>query len=150
MGENEYSGLWRKDWRSTAPIRYKTVKVTSAEILALNATPKELVSAPGAGRAIEFVSAALHLDYGTATYASNGTLTIRTATSNSVLSGTLPLAGCLGKTADGIGVMAPISAGVDLDSNEAIELFMPTGETGTGDGTLTIVVGYRIHSFLTY
>lgn len=145
-----YNRRWRKDWRSTAPIRYKTVKITSAEILALNATPKELVAAPGAGRSIEFISAALHLDFGATAYDTNGTLQIRTATSDSVLSGTLPLAGCLGKTADGIGVMTPVSTGVDLDPNEAIELFMPSGECLNGDGTLTVVVGYRVHSFISY
>jgi len=59
---------WFKKWKEIAPIRYKNVRITSAEILALNATPKELVAAPGAGRAIEFVSAALFLDYGAATY----------------------------------------------------------------------------------
>lgn len=141
---------WFNKWREVAQIRYKTIKITSAEILALNATPKELVAAPGSGRSIEFVSAALHLDYGTATYAANGTLQVRTATTNTVLSGTLTLAGCLGKTADGVGVMVPVSTGINLDPNEAIELYMPTGETGTGDGTLTVRVGYRTHSFIPY
>lgn len=150
MGENGYNAKWRKDWRSTSPIRYKTVKVTSAEILALNATPKELVAAPGAGRAIEFVSAVLHLDYGTATYTANGTLTIRTATNDSVLSGTLAAAELLHSTVDKIATMTPISTGIGLDMNEAIELYEPTGECTTGNGTLTVVVGYRIHSFITY
>jgi hypothetical protein len=145
-----YNPKWRKDWRSTSPIRYKTVKITSAEILALNATPKELVAAPGAGRAIEFVSAVLHLDYGTTTYTANGTLTVRTATSNSVLSGVLAAAELLHSTADKVATMVPASTGIGLDINEAIELFEPTGECTTGNGTLTIVVGYRIHSFITY
>ncbi len=150
MGADGYNVKWRKDWKSTSPIRYKTTKVTSAEILLLNTTAKELVAAPGANRAVEFISAVLHLDYGSTTYASNGTLYVRTKTSGSIVSGTLPLAGILGRTADSIGVMAPISAGVDLDLNKALELFMPTGNTGTGDGTLTVIVGYRVHSFVTF
>jgi len=150
MGEDGYNVKWRKDWRSTSPIRYKTVKVTSAEILALNATPKVLVAAPGAGRAIEFVSAVLHLDYGAATYTANGTLTVRTTTNTSVLSGTLVAAELLHSTVDKVAVMIPVSTGIGLDLNDGIELYEPTGECTTGDGTLTVVVGYRIHNFITY
>ena len=150
MGDEGYNRKWRKDWRSTAPLRFKTIKITSAEILALNGTPKELVAAPGANRAIEFVSAALHLDYGSATYTGNGTLTIRTATSDSVLSGILAAAELLHSTADKVAVMAPASTGIGLDLNEAIELFEPTGECTVGNSTLTVIVGYRIHSFVSY
>jgi len=145
-----YNRKWRKDWRSTSPIRYKTIKITSAEALLLNSAPKELVAAPGAGRAIEFVGAVLHLDYGTATYASNGTLTVRTATSNSVLSGVLAAAEFLHSTADKIATMVPASTGIGLDINEAIELYVPSGEIDTGDSTLTAIVAYRIHDFITY
>ena len=150
MGADGYNTKWRKDWRSTAPIRYKTIKVTSAEILALNGTPKVLVAAPGAGRAIEFVSAALHLDYGTATYTGNGTLTVRTTTNTSVLSGILAAAELLHSTVDKIAAMAPASTGIGLDINDGIELFEPTGECTVGNSTLTVIVGYRIHSFVTY
>lgn len=146
----DYNAKWSKDWRATAPIRYKTIKITSAELLALNATPKELVAAPGAGRAIELVSAVLHLDYGTATYTGNGTLTIRTASSDSVLSGTLAAAEFLHSTADKVAVMIPVSTGIGLDINEAIELFEPGGECTVGDSPITIVVGYRVHSFIAY
>ncbi|UCF48291.1 MAG: hypothetical protein JSU89_14165, partial [Myxococcales bacterium] len=44
-------------------IQYAEVEVTSAEILALNSTPKTLVPAPGAGKVLEFISAILILDY---------------------------------------------------------------------------------------
>lgn len=149
-GADGYNVRWRKDWKSTSPIRYKTVKITSAEILALNGTPKVLVAAPGAGRAIEFVSAVLHLDYGTATYTANGTLTIRTTSATSVLSGTLVAAEFLHSTADKVAVMIPVSTGIGLDLNDGIELSEPGGECTTGDSTVTIIVGYRIHDFVTY
>ena len=149
-GQDGYNVSWRKDWKSTSPIRYKTVKITSAEILALNGTPKVLVAALGAGRAIEFVSAVLHLDYGTTTYTANGTLTVRTTTNTSVLSGILAAAELLHSAADKVAVMAPVSTGIGLDLNDGIELFEPTGECTTGNGTLTVIVGYRIHNFVTY
>jgi len=141
---------WFKKWKEIAPIRYKNVRITSAEILALNATPKELVAAPGAGRAIEFVSAALFLDYGAATYTGNGTLIVEAVTGPVVLSGVLPAASLLHKAADGFAVMAPLSTGIDLVVNDAIELKEPTGECTVGDGTLTVRVGYRVHSFIDY
>lgn len=147
---NGYNRRWRKDWRSTAPIRYKTIKITSAEALLLYSAPKELVAAPGAGRVIEFVSAVLHLDYGTLTYAANGTLTVRTASSDSVLSGILAAAEFMHATADKVATMVPKSTGIGLDINKAIELYMPSGEVNTGDSTITVVVGYRVHNFISY
>src|SRR5688572_10185170 len=43
-------------------LKYAEVALTSAEILALRATPKTLVAAPGAGKVLEFISAHLYLD----------------------------------------------------------------------------------------
>lgn len=150
MGGNGYNRRWRKDWRSTAPIRYRTVKITAAEILLLNSVFKELVPAPGAGRAIEFVTAVLHLDYGSAAYAANGDLVVRTATNDSVLSGTLNANELLEATADKVAVMIPVSTGIGLDINEALELYCSDGVPTTGDSPITVVVGYRVHSFITY
>lgn len=149
-GLDGYNVKWRKDWKSTSPIRYNTIKITSAEVLALNGTPKELVAAPGGNRAIEFVSAVLHLDYGSATYTGNGTLTVRTDSSDSVLTGILAAAEFLHSTVDKVAVMAPASTGIGLDLNEAIELFEPSGECTVGDSPITVIVGYRVHSFVTY
>ncbi len=150
MGADGYNVKWRKDWRSTSPIRYKTVKISSAEILLLNSVPKVLVAAPGAGKAIEFVTAVLHLDYGSADYATYGTLQIRTTTNTSVLSGTLATGELLYASADKVAVMVPVSTGIGLDLNDGIELDVPDGVPTTGDSTITIVVGYRVHSFITY
>lgn len=53
-----------------------TVKVTisSAEILALNATPKTLVAAQGASTIIDLVSCQMFLDYNSIAYATNTSL----------------------------------------------------------------------------
>lgn len=150
MGEDGYNVRWRKDWRSTSPIRYRTIKLTSAQILLLNSVPKELVATPGAGRVIEFVSAVLHLDFGSAAYASFGTLQIRTDGSESILSGTLATGELLYATDDKVAVMIPVSTGIGLDINEGIELDVPDGVPTAGDSTITMVVGYRIHSFIPY
>ena len=150
MGADGYNVKWSKDWRSTSPIQYKTIKLTSAEILLLNSVPKVLVAAPGVNRAIEFVSAVLHLDYGSADYASYGTLEIRTTTNTSILSGTLATGELLYASADKIAVMIPVSTGIGLDINDGIELDVPDGVPTAGDSTLTVIVGYRVHSFVTY
>src|SRR5574343_823893 len=52
-----------------APLKTATVTVSSAELLALNATPKNLLAAPASGKALILVAAELWLDYATAAYA---------------------------------------------------------------------------------
>lgn len=51
-------------------VRYASVTLTNAQVLALNTTPITLVSAPGTGLVVEIIGAVLSLNY-TATY-SNG------------------------------------------------------------------------------
>lgn len=136
-----------KDEKVTGRVYEKEVKLTSAEILALYTTPKELVPAPGAGKVIELMSAVLFLDYGTATYASNGDLTINLHTTGTALSDTIDAADLIQQAADAYRVVQVLSADVALKANEAIELRCATGNPDTGDSTLTVKVMYRIHDF---
>lgn len=148
MGADGYNTLWRKDWRSTSPIRYRTTKITAAQVLLLNSVPKELVPTPGLGKAIEFVSAVLHLDFNSTEYASYGTLVVRTDT-DTVLSGTLATA-FLFASADAIAVMEPLSTGIKLGINEALELDCSDDVPTAGNSPITVIVAYRVHSFVSY
>lgn len=47
-----------------SPYRSVEVTVSQAEIVALRATPKEIVAAPGAGKVIDFIAAHIQLVYG--------------------------------------------------------------------------------------
>lgn len=125
-------------------ILYAEVAVTSAELLALFTTPKELVAAPGAGYVLEFISAVFILDYGTATYATNGNLTI--AHDTTAVSDALAEGDFLFKTADSMSVVQALSADVILAENKAINLTLATGNPATGDGVVRVKVAYRKHA----
>lgn len=128
-------------------LRYAEVTVTPAEILALNATPKTLVPAPGPGYVHEFISAILILDYVSAAYATNGDLTVKNETGAS-LSNTVLLANLLAATADKMVQLQALDtadAGVVLAEDEAIQLTCATGDPVTGDSPLRVKVVYRTH-----
>ncbi len=128
-------------------VRYATVEVSSAEILALFATSKELVAAPGAGFVLEFISAVFVLDYNSAAYATNGILSIReTDASGAAHSATALLATFLALTADAILPVQALSTGLALTEDTNMVLSIATGETITGNSPMTVKVAYRVHS----
>jgi len=128
-------------------IKVAEVSLTSAEILALNTTAKQLVAAPGSAYVNEFLSAVLFLDYGTATYATNGDITVReTNAAGTALSDTVAEADFLFKTTDFIRVVQALSADTVLLANKALVLSVATGDPATGDGTVTVHVSYRRHA----
>lgn len=128
-------------------IQYAEVLVTSAEILALNTTPKVLVASPGAGKVLELISAVLILDYNSAAYATNGNLTIANNT-GTAMSNTVLLANLLAKTADTMVALHPLATadtGVALLEDEPLELQCATGDPVTGDSPLRVKIAYRVH-----
>lgn len=131
-------------------VQYAEVALTSTEIKALYTTPKTLVAAPGAGKVLEFLSAVLILDYGTAAYATNGDLTVKQTNGSGVaLSNTVLLANLLAATADKIVALEPAGAadtGEALTANAAIVLACGTGNPATGDGVMRVKVAYRVHT----
>jgi len=147
MGENTISDakLSEIDTSLDENIRSVDVAITSAEVLALNAAPKLLVPPPGAGKALELLSALLILDFNSAAYATNGTLQLQTVTGNTALSDLVTLANFLAATADQATIVQALSAETVLDINDGLELFMPTAETITGDSPIVCRVHYRIH-----
>lgn len=113
------------------------VSVSSAEIIALNGTPKQLVAAPGAGKILVPVSVAYKFTFGSVAYTTNLNLRLRmgfTLTQN---------AGILGLSGNAY-AMQPLAGGVvsaDV-SNTAINLDVATGNPAAGDGTLIVYVSY--------
>jgi len=133
-------------------IQYSERDLTSAEVLTLNASPVEVVPAPGAGQVLEFVSAVLILDYGTATYASNGVANLlcgSTKVSTNIAAATL-----LHQANDAVvwvGAGFQDTAGADqdaieLEANAALKFSVDTGEVDTGNSPVRIKVAFRVHA----
>lgn len=136
------------DGKIAGRVYEKIIDISSAEIKLLVSAPKLLVAAPGAGKVLEFVSAVLFLDYNSATYDTNTSLTVQTVTGNTALSGAVTAANFLHKTADVYTIMAPLdtAAGVVTDVNDGLEL-VAIGIPATGDSPMKIKIAYRIHDF---
>lgn len=143
--ENQLLG---EDQRALGMVYEKIVDLTSAEILALFTTPKQLVEAPGANKVIEFLSATFFIDYNSATYTTRGDLTINLATTGTAVSNTLDAADLVQKTADTY-VRLPVKDHEEtvLQDNEALELRCATGNPVVGDSPIKVAILYRIHDF---
>jgi hypothetical protein len=117
--------------------------VSSAQLLALVATPISLVPAPAAGIQLQFVSAALSYTFGTLAYVAGANLLVVKAAGTAV-SETLPAAGLLDTPASSTGAMTglPYPQNVAPEATALMLHIEPADVTG-GDGTLTVDVTYR-------
>jgi hypothetical protein len=117
--------------------------VSSAQLLALVATPITLVPAPAAGIQLQFVSAALSYTFGTLAYVAGANLLVVKANGVAV-SETLPAAGLLDTPASSTGSITALPYPQNM-APEATALMLhiePADVTG-GDGSLTVDVTYR-------
>lgn len=123
------------------------VTVSSAELLALNAVPKQLVAAPGAGKALILVDAQAMLDYGTTAYdgiAAGEDLEIRYTNGAGQLVATIETTGFLDAVADAYRHIYPASAAAIAPvANAALVLDLASAEIATGDSPLKLRVRYR-------
>lgn len=130
-----------------------TVEVTSAQVKALNAAPKELIATPGSGYFIEVISAVLILDYSTNvfTVGAGDDLVIQYNTSGQDITGTIETTGWLDQAADQMkftlpaGVASVTAANV---ANKAVELFNVGSEVGGNASGLSVVrvkITYIVH-----
>ncbi len=131
---------------------YADVTVSSAELLALNATPKTLVAAPGSGFALIFKGALLFYDYGTAVYdgiAADEDLAVKyTGTTGEQLA-EVEATGFLDQATNQLRWAYPHGETSSSDSavtpvdNAPLVLHLLTGEIATGDGVLKVRTFYR-------
>lgn len=150
------TGTTSADWAplgSAADVVLKsTTTVSTAELEALAATPKELVAAPGAGLAL-FVQSwrvrAIFAATGMDDAAADGDLVVQWG--SDVTIDTMEADGLVDATATTSGVSAPLTEVITAESNitnQALELTNDGAEfTSTGgDTTLEVVVRYRVES----
>lgn len=131
-----------------APVDMATVTVSSAELLLLNTTPKTLLAAPGANKAIIMDGATLWLDYGGAAYdgiAAGEDLNIRYTDGSGQLVATIEATGFLDASADAVRYVYPATtAAITPVANAAMVLYMATGNIATGNSPLKVKLNYKI------
>lgn len=128
------------------------VSLTTTNIKALRATPFSLVVAPGAGKALEFVSAQLYYDYATAglTESEDNFAVKYTDGSGVAVSQAIETTGFIDAAADyATNALPKIDAIVAKAGaeNQALVLHN-TGDgeiSGTGGGVLRVRTTYRVH-----
>lgn len=132
--------------------------LTSAQLLAMNATPQVVISAPGAGKAIIVDEVELFLDYNSAAYAADAgeDLVLRCTTTTSTIfaqwddadtiiegsADTRRLYKC-GETTYPA-TFDPLTA-----DNESVEFAILVGEWATGDSPIKYRIRYRIVTLIT-
>lgn len=130
-----------------------TTEITSAQVLALNATPRAIVAAPGAGFAIVPIRMAIHKPAGTAyaAIAAGDDLVAKyTDASGAQCSSVVEATGFLDQTTAETRVVGmPGATGATAGSyepvaNAAVVLHMLTGEVTTGDSSLHVRVWYDV------
>lgn len=140
-----------------------TGTISSAEILALNATPITLIAAPGANKAIIVDEIRLFLDYNSATYVAgagedlsiqysggtviaeidNDAVAFLTATADAQWLGQPSAVYAVSAAASGDGVL------LSTIDNESVDVTILVGEVATGDSPINYVIRYRIIDYLT-
>lgn len=131
-------------------IQYAEVAISSAELLALRATPKTLVAAPGAGKMISFFQAEVIADNGTAYVVGTNDAAIRYKDgTGDIISQTIDSAGLLDQTTDIVTHVQPIatdSKGPKADVENQPLVLHNTGaaEWTTGTGVVRVKIWFAV------
>jgi len=153
---SDYAGLFAVSAATTTVILQSfgvlkaQVIVTSAQILALRATPITVIAAPGAGKIIDFISANLQLDYNAAAYAESADNTVfrYTGAAGVIVSQAIESTGFLDQTADtrnsAIAKIDQIAANSACENQSLVWHNTGDGEFTDGNSTIVIDVAYRI------
>ena len=119
------------------------VTLTSAQILALNTTPRTLVAAGWAWTIIDVESITASLDYWTAAYATNTTLEFR-YTNASWAKVSADMTAVLTATADKLTTVKAVTTALVPVANAAVVVNVATGNPITGDSPVTFIVRYKV------
>lgn len=134
-------------------IQYAEVSIAAAAIATLRATPVTLVAAPGAGKVLEFISAAFILDYTAPGFTeSSDNLAVKYENgSGAAASETIECTGFIDQTADtmtvGVAKNDVIVAKTGCENKALVLHNTGDGEFGgSGGSALRVKVAYRVHT----
>lgn len=133
-------------------VRWAEVSLSSADILALRATPKQLVAAPGSGKILEFFGATLLLDATATAYVeSSANLGIKYENGSGVqVCETVEATGFIDQTADTATFarpkLDPIVAKTGCENKALVLHNLGAGEYTTGTGTMRVKIRYAVWS----
>jgi len=122
--------------------------ITTAQLLALNATPIEIAPAPGAGKIIIPVDLQFFMDYATTAYngiAVGEDIAIKYTDGSGAIVATCEATGFLDQASDQRRIVqAAYATAVAPVANAALVAHMLTDEIATGDSPLKVRVRYKI------
>lgn len=130
--------------------QFAEVTVSSAELLALRATPKTLVAAPGAGKMLVFHDAMIIADNGTAYVVGTNDFAIRyNNTTGDIISQTIDSAGLLDQTTDIMSYVGPIATDsktpkADCENTPLVLHNTGAAEWTTGNGVVRVKIYYSV------
>jgi hypothetical protein len=134
-------------------LKTANVSLTNAMVLALRATPIELVAAPGAGKFLEFISAEIIFDYVGAYTESADNLAVKYENGSGVqVSQDIETTGFLDATADtktnALAKINTITAKTGCENKALVLHNTGDGEFGGGNAAnaLRVRTAYRVHS----
>lgn len=136
-------------WEAPAQsVRIVTVRVSSAEILALHSLPVEVVPSPGAGLVIVPLRTLYAYAFGTHAYSAPGTVALFTAPAASGFQSDEGTGTLLGLSASRVAFsgtsQSPVSNVPSMFDGAALQLWAASSDPTGGDGTLTVTVGYLL------
>ena len=120
----------------------KKISLTSAEILALNTTPKELIAAPGAGYYIRVIGFTCVLNYNSVAYSGNAMVIHHTGSSANLLSSSFYTIGAEYMTF--INPSSPSNATLTIIENSSLIAEVGSANPTSGNSTVDIYVTYSI------
>jgi hypothetical protein len=140
--------------QGSAEIRSLETVITSAQVKAIRATPITVVPAPGAGKAIEFVSALLQLKFGANAFTGPQNLAVRYKDGSSAqVSQNITGTGFIDQAADTVTNAVPKADGIaarTVAENQPLVLHNIGASEITGnaagDNTVRVKVLYRVHT----
>ena len=120
------------------------VALTTAQVLALDATPVELIPAPGAGKVIQLLGGVVILDYAGVQYANGAVLVLKYTNGSGAAASDNVAAASVTTAADRMTTIIPVLNVVPV-ANAAIVLTTASA-FDTGTSPLRIKLMYAIHT----